>query len=1790
MEKKLSDHTKLLPQDEQVLNKEYAQISLKEIEKNLAWAVEVNDIDRGFAFWNRYLSDWFLLSHPLGNESAESLLRVYLKVVRMDWIDNVYLSKCISTLSQILKRCKQEKLEISLDFSWKDFHSLMEGRFFSERYKGVLKGEVSFKSASENLVRLSRSLRRFWKDEERVSKEILDALLPLACPKEKSFFKSVAYLHLLLPESGWKGWLEQVMTLWKQVDADKTFYEAMISLVTRASKKGGSEIDWSNHVDFIFSEILFSFNVTLGSNAAKLPHISNPIKCPSEYKWMVKDDSILEGTLLFHLLQSKQAELVRQKIGTLFSTVETFTHPSNGGEWSSKISGTILGLLYRLAKKKNKGGALNKHENSLVELLLSLSFNLLFSKKDNVSESARKLIHYLCEISPDTVLPKVVEVIYIGLETQFATHQTLIVLELLALISPNLFDGKWQEGAKHLPNLLNMTLSAIDFNDNSKTLATFKFYFSLFSIVPISDKLSNPNSEFETQVSDGDPFGDWIFLFTDQILTFLSHHGKSEKEEQNWHQRIENAIFKQTMRVIFAQLCHNLHKRILTKISEHVDRSIHMNALPQYQQIFSALSLASTSSTLEKVISMVSRKLLKEKKLKSVSESETVWCLGILAGSVKWAGANLLPHLPSFLVPLLEQTIFHESEKVRKMANKVLRRLMESLSRRYPTEYRSAPPSSWKQVEQGKAFQVWGKRYKLSETSEEDISWHIPNEDEIEQANSLFKKFLEASLDKIHSESSNSEQLTSSLRVISSILGNISGTLLPATDQPVFGEIEDEGFPPLKKISFVSFENSNVLEGLRKKIGEELENLASKLISSQSEDVQTLKQLCKTLYVFINEPSVSETKLRSHKMVYWMLKKKWAVPGNKKLLFRSLVVERAYCQHLRRLSHANGAHIVDSQLNRTLLSHLQALSTHLYSDVRKDAQSIFHVSVGKFPVFLYKILPLIIKNLSADIPEHQIKGTIHLLLSKTVISRLSKKWWLSDLFIYHIMRAFIHKEASVQIRVYQLFFAFAASFYPKPLTVPLPSSVTNSSLSQEIVALATQRLSKVNNKNQSRYKSSLESLEKLLSESSKLHWRYQLMASACLLLLFHREAKVSKNVSSWFSRCLISDVSPLRSLAYVAVELISDKSRAKTVVTLSEPKDLFVSEEKLLEEQSEDIYSPQKWDATHFRDTNREGWSHFLNRQVMNSSSAQINESEEFEPVRNFLSESAHLSKFLSFVSHDHSVESSETEKLGDRIPKGLIQMAHKFLSHMGRGSGALAQDMSEEVAGKLIHQLWKRHSSIPHTFGGHFPVDGFKLDNAFLFNSLFRSLGADFFVEKVANVLLPLLQSHSERSEQCTAAEVLSGLLRASRHFPFDQQKKIWEIISSPFQEALSKAAPDTIGDFVTCIRFFASHRDPRRLAWISNNLSKAPLEGDTSLAKSKNLFYLRALLSEFSWRGLPLASKLLNVLTQKDQLQSHYKQIRVAVAETISTILSTSSREQLPKSFHKILEKVFLENLSKESDLAENEQHERSTLLHVVEYTAKHNEIQVLIPVLPLAIRLVLFSHLSHDKETQQFARHTLALLVQSPFPPTIFLEKILPELKSLSSHSSWHLRLAIHPFLQIGTFNVRMHLSESQYLSVVDVAVSFLSDSQVEVRESATTVLTSLLTGYSHLSHKHLAQFSKLSSLPIPRVTRKSSATSNNEELKKNIVPRHAGVLGMCAVVLSSPYTVPDHLPKLLVQLGAHINDPYPIVESVKKTISDFFKSHQDNWEQHEKHFTEEQLSSVNELKQGTRNYLV
>ncbi|ELW47867.1 Proteasome activator complex subunit 4 [Tupaia chinensis] len=99
--------------------------------------------------------------------------------------------------------------------------------------------------------------------------------------------------------------------------------------------------------------------------------------------------------------------------------------------------------------------------------------------------------------------------------------------------------------------------------------------------------------------------------------------------------------------------------------------------------------------------------------------------------------------------------------------------------------------------------------------------------------------------------------------------------------------------------------------------------------------------------------------------------------------------------------------------------------------------------------------------------------------------------------------------------------------------------------------------------------------------------------------------------------------------------------------------------------------------------------------------------------------------------------------------------------------------------------------------------------------------------------------------------------------------------------------------------------------------------------------------------------------------------------------------------------------------------------------------------------------------------------------------------------------------------------------------------------QVREMAATTLSGLLQcNFLTMDNPMQIHFERLCKTKLPKKRKRDPGSVGDTIPSAELVKRHAGVLGLGACVLSSPYDVPTWMPQLLMNLSAHLNDPQPI----------------------------------------------
>jgi len=160
---------------------------------------------------------------------------------------------------------------------------------------------------------------------------------------------------------------------------------------------------------------------------------------------------------------------------------------------------------------------------------------------------------------------------------------------------------------------------------------------------------------------------------------------------------------------------------------------------------------------------------------------------------------------------------------------------------------------------------------------------------------------------------------------------------------------------------------------------------------------------------------------------------------------------------------------------------------------------------------------------------------------------------------------------------------------------------------------------------------------------------------------------------------------------------------------------------------------------------------------------------------------------------------------------------------------------------------------------------------------------------------------------------------------------------------------------------------------------------------------------------------------------------------------------------------------------------------------------------------------------------------------------------------SSPDWPKRRALAQFLRIfHAHHQCLLLGMGAGALVQKTAEDLLLDTQAEVREAARALLLSLLAAANPASLSSARdRYLKMIARPEP-------------------IKKRQGILALMALVEACPYSVPEAIPLSVLELSKHVNGSNGVL--VKKTLSEFRRTHIDEWAEHKKAFTKEQLNEI------------
>lgn len=172
-----------------------------------------------------------------------------------------------------------------------------------------------------------------------------------------------------------------------------------------------------------------------------------------------------------------------------------------------------------------------------------------------------------------------------------------------------------------------------------------------------------------------------------------------------------------------------------------------------------------------------------------------------------------------------------------------------------------------------------------------------------------------------------------------------------------------------------------------------------------------------------------------------------------------------------------------------------------------------------------------------------------------------------------------------------------------------------------------------------------------------------------------------------------------------------------------------------------------------------------------------------------------------------------------------------------------------------------------------------------------------------------------------------------------------------------------------------------------------------------------------------------------------------------------------------------------------------------------------------------------------------------------------------------TTWHAKMRVIAFCQVSLFQSLFYVPKNR---ILDLFQPLLLDEQVEVRNNASKALSGLIR-CGLVDPATLAALLAAWAGP-PRTAKTGPAAAMSPEERAALVQRHAGALGLRALVEAFPYSVPAWMPDVLVKFCLHVSDVDPIGATVRAGMSEFWRTHREGWDKSKALFTEEQLDAV------------
>uniref|UniRef100_A0A8C5BUL5 Uncharacterized protein n=1 Tax=Gadus morhua TaxID=8049 RepID=A0A8C5BUL5_GADMO len=1579
-------------------------------------------------------------------------------------------------------------------------------------------GLVWYPSSVEHILKaLVRNCRLYFPASS--TQEMLSEWRPLLCVNMELFLPTV----MPPPEhpQGFLLWFDELMSLWMAVQNQPSWEGHLVNLFARLANDNIGYVDWTPYIPTIFTRILRSLNLPVGvGHMVTSRYLANTYDIGHLVLWIA---ALLGGP----------GNPAQKQLTCLFDSIASFYHPSNHGRWQSRL----MRLLQRLPATVVRRVHRERHappswippvpepqrlsDAHLLEFSTSLSGAALlamFSKTGSM-EAAFALQH-LALLSPQLTIPPRAGETLTEPHTLTATLSCMVGMAR-SLVSPG---NSYPEGRVHVLPLLMGALPGVDPNDFSKCMVTFQFIATLTTLVPLVDCSSAPSQRSDlTEVHTMETELCFVSAqFEDFVLQFLDRYGAFSL--------VDSSALEQTRGETETDTQNQLESLLELGLTSTVGTILTQCSPEIYQVALRKLHLFATSSTFE---TCVSGRMVAD------------MCRAAAKCHPAEALRLFVPHCCSIILHITDTETLNEDEPDKELLwNLQLLSEVARVDGRELLPYGGALERTLSASVGLRCKRAYGLACSLLEHALRALSLHYPTEYRSTPGGWGGPGGLPI---RDWGRAGDVGALGVTWHVPSADEEDLVFHLLSRLLKPELQRIRDHvsGGQPMSREELL--QSLAIVQHCLLGAGSMLPPLDGPhhILENSEDDTRSLFAIIKIIEDLLFFRGTDKKDFDSRWKSFTLVKKSMENRlHGKKQHIRALLIDRVLLQHQMRTLVVEGSEY--KELHQDLLGDLLLLSTSTYSEVRSLAQEVLMSALGTFNFSYRDQTPRILKLLSphvrgAALPAGGYGGvflgsmrdwdSVGQVWPALVRCGLSPALTLEKPSVGRLLDAIMDKIHRLHDTVGICFTVRSARTHARTQN----TTHTHTHAPSETLSFLSHR----------KYEKLVNDLLDCL-EDSDLPWKFEHMAADLLALQLRDDHAVPPAAVLYFTQSLTNDSLGLRTVAISAVAGILKQQKRPRKKIAVRPSDISGVEDPgpvcagdregnlWLQYDSGRLPATQEqWDSSLYVEKTHWGYYCWPRELMIYAASPKddLTEEEMTEIILEYFSDAEFVDQLLGFLS-------------------------------------------LEERKGK----------------------DSFSPRRFCMFKGLFRNYG-DVFLPLLWPRLEVLADNPHESAQRCVC-EVTAGLIRGSKHWSFSKTERLWQLLCPLIRRALANLTVENFTDWGTCIATACEGRDPRKLHWLFELLMESPLSGEGGSFRDASLLYvIQGGVSQQQWRVSELLHRFLSNL--EPRLTHVYKNVRERIGSVLTYIFmmdvalpgtrpTSSPRvahfvERLLGRLQPLMAAPEIQNQEEPGRGPETDQHTQAvkllkTVLKWLMASAGRTfttPVQQQLQLLPLLFKIAPVESDESFDEMKQDARTCLSLMSQGLlYPQQVVL--VLDTLEEMAGDRSWHARFLVLTYLQVMVFYNLFTLlaAPAQVLRVHTLLMRLLLDEQLEVRDMAGTTLSGLLQCQFFPLDQGLQ--SRLQTLSQTRLSR-----TRGEPASTELVRRHAGVLGLSACVLSSPYGVPHWMPQVLMELSDHLNDPQPIEMTVKKTLSEFRRTHHDNWQQHRQRFTDDQLLVLTNL---------